>query len=186
MANVKINDLSPASAVTDEMQFEVDTGGTTSEKVTGLQIKTYAAAGGGGGLSLAHLERSADLAIAASGFEYIPWDVEVKDDNAYWNSGAPTQIIATAAGYYSYSFVVREAGVRTGMALFAINKNGSASLVEDTKYLSGETINFAVSGHLLLEADDYIEVGLANFTGSTLTITDGVIVPTFIWQYLGA
>jgi hypothetical protein len=41
MPNVKIHDLSAASAVTDSMQFEVDTAGTTSEKVTGAQIKSY-------------------------------------------------------------------------------------------------------------------------------------------------
>jgi hypothetical protein len=41
MPNVTINDLDAASAVTDSMQFEVDTAGTTSEKVTGAQIKTY-------------------------------------------------------------------------------------------------------------------------------------------------
>jgi len=37
----KINDLSAASAVTESMQLETDTGGTTAEKVTGAQIKTY-------------------------------------------------------------------------------------------------------------------------------------------------
>jgi hypothetical protein len=41
MANITINDLALASAVTDSMQFEVDTAGTTSEKVTAAQIKTY-------------------------------------------------------------------------------------------------------------------------------------------------
>ena len=41
MANLTINDLSAASAVTDSMQFEVDTGGVTSEKVTAAQLKTY-------------------------------------------------------------------------------------------------------------------------------------------------
>jgi hypothetical protein len=41
MPSVTINDLSAASAVTDSMQFEVDTAGTTSEKVTGVQVKTY-------------------------------------------------------------------------------------------------------------------------------------------------
>jgi hypothetical protein len=41
MPSVKIHDLTAASAVTDSMQFEVDTAGTTSEKVTGVQVKTY-------------------------------------------------------------------------------------------------------------------------------------------------
>lgn len=41
MANLKINDLAAAAAVTASMQFETDTGGTTSEKVTALQIKNY-------------------------------------------------------------------------------------------------------------------------------------------------
>jgi hypothetical protein len=43
MANVKINDLSAASAVTGSMQMEVDTGGTTSEKITVTQLLAYEA-----------------------------------------------------------------------------------------------------------------------------------------------
>lgn len=41
MADVKINDLAAASSVTDAMQFEVDTAGTTSEKITAAQLRTY-------------------------------------------------------------------------------------------------------------------------------------------------
>lgn len=41
MVSVKINDLTGASSVTDSMQFEVDIGGSVSQKVTATQIKTY-------------------------------------------------------------------------------------------------------------------------------------------------
>jgi hypothetical protein len=41
MSNTKINDLAAASSVSGTMQIEVDTGGTTSEKVTVSQILTY-------------------------------------------------------------------------------------------------------------------------------------------------
>lgn len=45
MANVTINDLSPISSVVDATQFETDTGGLTSNKATGAQIKSYVLAG---------------------------------------------------------------------------------------------------------------------------------------------
>lgn len=46
MANLKIDDLSAAGGgVVDAMQFETDTGGTTANKVTATQIKTYVLAG---------------------------------------------------------------------------------------------------------------------------------------------
>lgn len=41
MVDVKINDLGAAGAVVDNMQFETDIGGTTANKVTAAQIKSY-------------------------------------------------------------------------------------------------------------------------------------------------
>lgn len=41
MVDVKINDLTAAGSVTSTMQFETDIGGTTSNKVTAQQIKTF-------------------------------------------------------------------------------------------------------------------------------------------------
>lgn len=45
MANVKIDDLTNAGTLTDTMQFEVDTAGTTSNKVVATVVKTYMQAG---------------------------------------------------------------------------------------------------------------------------------------------
>jgi hypothetical protein len=52
MANKKINDLSPAGAVGDTMQYETDIGGTTANKVTSPQIKDYVNAGKAGGKTI--------------------------------------------------------------------------------------------------------------------------------------
>lgn len=41
MANVKINDIGIAGAVSDTMQFETDIGGATANKVNALQLKNY-------------------------------------------------------------------------------------------------------------------------------------------------
>ena len=41
MVDVSINDLPAAASVQDNMQFEVDTGGSTANKVTGAQLKEY-------------------------------------------------------------------------------------------------------------------------------------------------
>lgn len=42
MVDTKINDLTAAGSVSDTMQFETDIGGTTANKVTATQVKTYA------------------------------------------------------------------------------------------------------------------------------------------------
>lgn len=52
MANKKINDLAAAGAVGDTMQYETDIGGSTPNKVTSAQIKTYIATGTAGGRTL--------------------------------------------------------------------------------------------------------------------------------------
>lgn len=151
MSDVKINDLSAAGGgVTDSMQFETDIAGTTSNKVTAAQIKTYAQTG---------IDHGSINGLADNDHNQY-----ALRDGSNWASGTASRVVILNSGstIATSSVTSIELGHLSGVT------SGIQTQL-DTKYDSDNDIDHGgING---LSDDDHTQYSLANGTRWTTTPT---------------
>jgi len=126
MADVKINDLDAAASVTDSMQFETDTSGTTAEKVTASQLKTYATAD----LGTIATQDADDVSITGGAISGIT-DLAVADGGTGASTASAARSNLSAAASGANSDITSLSGLETDLS---VAQGGTgASTAEDAR-----------------------------------------------------
>lgn len=140
---IKINDLAAIAAVLDATQFETDTAGTTPNKATGLQLKTYT------------------LLNRVIGTDIQAFDAVLEDLAALTPVADNEIIVGTGAGTYAHE---SGATARTSLGVDAAGTDNSTDVT-----LAGALDYLSLSGQeITMNAID-----LTTDTTGTLAVADG-------------
>ena len=147
---------------------------------------TITVTGGGGGSGIgsatgfkgASVQRTSDQTIPDASDTRVQFDTVEFDSNSYFQTGSPsneTRLTVPETGYYLLTAFCRWTGsANGGRRLLRFYRNGSEQIGLHQVFPGTDTTDSAVSHTLAkviyLDANDYIELGAYQDSGSSLTI----------------
>jgi hypothetical protein len=166
MANVKINDLGLAAAVLATMQLETDIGGSTPNKVTAAQIKTFSNNGESGGKTIEGGTGASENLILDSTANATKGEVQISDGSTLHANTANYETLVTDDDDIPNKKYVDDSHPDTVTELLTISGDGqTAFTLGGTPTTPSESI-LVLNGQVRLYTTDF------TISGTTLTWND--------------
>ena len=141
------------------------------------------------------VSKSSDTAVPSGQSVYVPFDLERWDPWAMHDPAVnPTRVTAPKAGLYLVtanlflSLAVAPAAGSPGMQNYArLRARGNLYFADQSvSFLGAGTIRLTFAGMVVLNVGDYVELGVFNSTGQTMTVAYAVnSAPDLGVAYLG-
>jgi hypothetical protein len=166
MANVKINDLGLAGAVSATMQLETDIGGTSPNKVTAAQIKTFSNNGETGGKTIEGGTAATENLILDSTSNATKGEVQISNGSTLHANTTNYETLVTDDDDIPNKKYVDDSHPDTVTEVLTISSDGQTAFTLGTAPTTPAEVILVLNGQIRLYTTDF------TISGTTLTWND--------------
>ena len=124
----------------------------------------------------AEVQRVATFGVVQNTNVPVVWDTEVRDDAAFWASGAATRLTIPSAGWYSLTAFIQWDATTGVTRIVNVRVNGTQYIATESVPAAGVDQRQTIAVNWYLGAGDYLEIVLFQSTAGTRQVTGNCTV----------